>query len=121
MLYIANAVLMDTSDPEWRYYFLLCIHDYAQIYPCFRYLGRVVESLLVMAVNKGYLGGSEAKMIMEEMKGKTTSDHEIDDDIGTFIVDLDLAVTDRTAANVNSLTAKFQEIATFDEFTEGIL
>lgn len=121
LLYLANAALKNTENPDWRFYFLLCIQNYQNLYLCFRAFGGIVQSLLVMAVDSGKINGSEAQIIIEEMLAKSPGHYGLGKKIGGFMVDLDLAVTDPEAGRIDSLIEKFQEIATFDEFTDGVV
>jgi len=121
LLYVANSALKETSDVEWRFFFLLCIHSYQNLYPSYRVVEGVIQSLLTMAVSKDAITLSEARQIIQELRDRK-SVYVIQERVrGLVVVDLDLAVIDTNAARVNALADKFEELTTFDEFTKGIV
>jgi hypothetical protein len=121
LLYVANSVINDTSDPEWRFYFLLCIHCYQNLYPSFAIVEGVVQGLLALAVSKGAITLHEARALNAELATKA-SVHKLRAKVrGRWMVDLDLAVTNVEEATVDRLADRFEEITTFDEFTSGIV
>ena len=117
---MANAILRDTSDSEWRFYFMLCIHGYQDLYPSFPIVGGIVQGLLAIAVDNGGMSTSEARLLNQELHDKRPGHLATDRIKGNFAVDLDLAVTDREGAHYERLVDKFEEISLFDAFTQGV-
>ncbi|TDZ29635.1 Nitrogen assimilation transcription factor nit-4 [Colletotrichum spinosum] len=116
LIYVANAVLHDTDDPEWRFYFLTCIYGYESLRPSYRIAEVISRGLLAMTLRDGDISGPEARHLLQEMKD-TDGNDAAGDIRATFMVDLDLAMTDPEAARVENLAERFEDIALFRDFT----
>ncbi|KAK2052640.1 hypothetical protein LY76DRAFT_609724 [Colletotrichum caudatum] len=114
LLYLANEALQEMDvphrNPEWRFYFHLCLTCYQTLYSGYRLVGEIVQSLLSMALKKGVMKAREAVAIMEglEMRGKHR--RVPDQKMVSLVVDLDLAVTDPSEAYVETLAQRFRQI-----------
>src|SRR4051812_22413124 len=115
LLQVANAVLHDTEDPEWRTYLELCLDGYADLYYSFRVAGAIPRALLSIGLSQGVVSAVEAKALLNAVLLRAT--HRIENVSATFIVDLDLAVAHRSAAQLETLTKNFDELTLFEEFT----
>ncbi|KAL1867156.1 hypothetical protein VTK73DRAFT_4318 [Phialemonium thermophilum] len=127
LLYLANAMLRDPSpqpglrrtdsDAERRLYFHLCLSNYLQLCPIYRVTTTIVRGLLSMAVRKKIMTVEEAldfsRRLDESSRTHGISDHPK----ASLILDLDLAVTDPGAAQVDTLADTFDELTLFGEFT----
>ncbi|KAK1979961.1 hypothetical protein LZ30DRAFT_724643 [Colletotrichum cereale] len=120
LLHVANAVASDTSNPEWRPYFLSCIRGYQGLYSSFTVAEVIAGGLLSMVVRKGAMDMAEAFGLLQELRAKKNQ-KLVGRATGMFVTDLDLAVTDREAARVDRMVAKFEEMTVLDEFTQGII
>ncbi|KAK2017738.1 hypothetical protein LZ32DRAFT_445225 [Colletotrichum eremochloae] len=120
LLHVANAVASDTSNPEWRPYFLGCIRAYQSLYTSFTVAEVIAGGLLSMVVRKGAMDMAEASGLLQELRAKKNQTL-IGRATGMFVTDLDLAVTDREAARVDRMMEKFEELTVLDEFTQGII
>jgi hypothetical protein len=121
LLYVANSVLRDTSDPERRFYFLLCIHSLQDLYPSYPVLNGVVQGLLTIGVEKKGITVPEARQLYQDLRSKATK-HMLQERVkGQLVIDLDLAVIDSNAARMDRLSAKFDEIVAFDDYTSGVV
>ncbi|KAJ4355666.1 uncharacterized protein N0V89_003686 [Didymosphaeria variabile] len=116
LLYVANASLKNTSDPEWRFYFMACIDSYQQIYRSYPVVSMVVQSLLMLAVRQKALTGAEARDVMR--KGPQTYQGAMG---GWFVVDPDMALKGSEDANADVITREFDDLMLFDEFTEDVV
>ena len=122
LLYVANAALKDRSDPEWLCYFLLCIDGYRRLSDCYQVAQTTLQGLLAMAVNSKALTSADAQPILSEcLKRSQRRPSEMKQGKNGFVVDLDLAATDRNAAQVDTMVEKLEDVALFDEFTSGIV
>ena len=100
-----------------RYFLLLCVEGYQSLSVCFPVAETVLQGLLVMATEKGFLSITEARKIRDATKAKSRH-HRVPDSVSaTWIADLDTAITNRDAALVETLATRFQDIAVFDEYT----
>ncbi|KAI0158338.1 hypothetical protein GGR57DRAFT_460027 [Xylariaceae sp. FL1272] len=118
LIYLANGVL-SLGDPEWHLYLLLCIYGYERLNRPYRIAEMVTQSLLAVALRDTDMTSNEAKQVMLELKEHGV-EHVKDDLKGqlraTFMVDLDLALTNPEAANAESLAGTFEELAIFQDF-----
>ncbi|RMZ87166.1 hypothetical protein DV736_g5613, partial [Chaetothyriales sp. CBS 134916] len=120
LMYVANAVVKDRKDPEWRPYFFLCLHQYKILARCFSLIQWIVPGLLTIAVQYGAISSSEANSIKERFR----KDQRIRRPEGSgagFVLDMDLAVRDWSAAQADTLAAEFEDLSLFNEFTAGIV
>ncbi|KAK1689888.1 hypothetical protein BDP55DRAFT_651927 [Colletotrichum godetiae] len=119
LIYVANAVLHDTQNPEWRFYFLTCIYAYTDLRKSYRVAESISRALLTMALRGGCITHSEADALetkMTEAGGRVKRDDKIR---ATFMVDLDLAMWDPEAAKVEVLAKRFDDIVLFRDLATG--
>ncbi|KAK1494298.1 hypothetical protein CCUS01_13713 [Colletotrichum cuscutae] len=117
LIYVSNAVLHDTHDPEWRFYFLACIYAYEGLRKSYRVAELISRALLTMALRGGCMTVSEANTLevqMTEAGGGLLKDNDVR---ATFMVDLDLAMSNPEAARVEVLAKRFNEIVLFRDLT----
>ncbi|KAK2001149.1 hypothetical protein LX36DRAFT_629265 [Colletotrichum falcatum] len=114
LLYLANAMLSEAMaswhGSEWRFYFRLCMACYQTLYTGFRLAKGITLSLLFMALDKGVMEITQVRDIKKdlELRGRR---HEVSDRVPvSWVVDLDLAMTDPYAAQAENLVQKLQEI-----------
>ncbi|CRK12760.1 hypothetical protein BN1708_010605 [Verticillium longisporum] len=122
LIYVANAVLQDTRDPEWHFYFLQCVSGYESLRKSYRLAEVVGRALLSMTLRNGDISGTEARELLQRLKQKGL-DHDTSDRIrATFMGDLELAMTNPRQASVENLAEQFEDMALWQEFTntEGV-
>lgn len=125
LLYVFNAIVKEQADAQWRFYFRLCLHCYSKLFDCFAVIEGTVQSLLAISVEYGAMSRKNAARAMQERfykggagkRARSRRGEPKEQRRSTFMVDLDLAVRDRDAADVNALVAKFEDMDMFDEFT----
>ncbi|KAK1982946.1 hypothetical protein LZ30DRAFT_748986 [Colletotrichum cereale] len=122
LLYLANAMLAEARvsghRPEWRFYFRLCMTCFQTLYTGFRLAKGITLSLLCMALEKGVMDISQARDIRRDLElwGRH---HEVSDRVPvSWVVDLDLAMTDPSAAQAKNLVQRLQEVQ-IDEANEN--
>ena len=118
LIHVANAILGDTRDPAWRFYLFFCVQTYGELRRSFRFAETSGRSILSMTLQQGDISAEEARKLMEQFEENRLSKPS-DDIRATFMADLNLAMTDPEGASVESLSDKFEEIALFQEFTNG--
>lgn len=116
LVYVANAALQDTSDPEWKFYLLLCIYGYESLRRSYHLAEVTGRALLSMTLRNGDISSNEARYFLQEMKDRGLSQPS-GDIRATFMADLDLAMTDPDEAKVERLAQRFEDLALFQEFT----
>ncbi|KAM4062178.1 fungal zn(2)-Cys(6) binuclear cluster domain-containing protein [Hirsutella rhossiliensis] len=116
MIYLANAVLHEPKDPAWRFYFLHCVHGYGSLRRSYRVAEAVGRALLTMTLRSGDMSSDEARSIFGRLKKRGLA--YVSDEIrATFMVDLDLAMTDPDDSSVEKLAQGFEDWTLFREFT----
>ena len=123
MLFLANEVLRNRTDPSWRFYFMLCIGGYRDLFPFFRVALGIVQGLLMIAIGNGAISDWEAQLVLDDFRGLQNSDGGgggNGERSGGFVVDLDLAMTDIDAAGIDRLVERFEEATAVAAFTQGI-
>jgi hypothetical protein len=133
-------------DVPWRQYLWICLAAYTHLARSYRVVTTIVRGLLAMAVAAEALRGDEAAAIAREVQrqceeGPEGADMEVEShslasradeahasrakDIvvggepASFVVDLDLAMRDRAAAQVQVVGDRFAELTMFDEFIDA--
>ncbi|TGJ79744.1 hypothetical protein E0Z10_g9013 [Xylaria hypoxylon] len=117
LIYLANAMLRCT-DPDWHLYLLLCIYGYERLNRTYRISEVITQGLLTMTMRETDMLGSEAFKIMEELKerGLVHVNEGLQDKIRvTFMVDLNLALTNPEAAKAENMANDFTDLATFQD------
>ncbi|KAM0277777.1 hypothetical protein ACHAQH_005570 [Verticillium albo-atrum] len=117
LIYVANAVLKDTGDPEWRFYFLHCVYGYETLRKSYRLAEAIGRALLSMTLRNGDISGLEARTILQQLKQRGL-DHPSGDIRATFMGDLELALTNPGEAKVENLAGQFEDVALFQEFID---
>jgi hypothetical protein len=117
LLYVANAALEDISDPQWRAYFNLCVTSYGDLFGSFHVVEGIVRSLLSIALRKGMMSGTEASSILARATAKKSRTYPVVKlKSSGFVVDLNLAVTDRDGAQLAPLDELFDTLCLFNDF-----
>ncbi|KAI0386079.1 hypothetical protein F5Y04DRAFT_243295 [Hypomontagnella monticulosa] len=119
LLYLANAMLRDTGDPEWRLYLHLCIYGYESFSRPFPISEAVVQGLLSMTMRDTDMTGSEARGIIDGFKGGGLdgTKRDFEDEIrAPFMVDMQLAPNDPEEASAENLAAEFDDATLFQDF-----
>ncbi|KAK1990378.1 hypothetical protein LX36DRAFT_664276 [Colletotrichum falcatum] len=121
LLYFANYALRELAhvaqNSEKLADLRTCILGYQRLHRPFRLSQGIVRSLLSMALREGLLASSEARAILKESNENAKNHRGSDEVQAPFVVDLDLATMNPTAAHVDSLAAEFEELAILNEFT----
>lgn len=120
LIVLANAVLKDRLDPEWHFYFLYCVRMFQKLRSCYGIADSTVRGLVAVAVGDSAITNAEACMLIDGLKENEPTGLE-EHITGSFVVDMDLALTDPVSAHVDVLVSRAQERRAFEEFTQGIL
>ncbi|RYP51527.1 hypothetical protein DL769_010803 [Monosporascus sp. CRB-8-3] len=121
LIYLANAMLRDTSNPEWRLYFLLCIYGYESLSRPYRISEVIAQGLLSMTLRDTNMSASEARKIMKDLK-ECGLDHvkkNMEEEVrATFMLDLTMALSDPVGATVENMAKEFDSFAVFQDFLD---
>jgi hypothetical protein len=131
LLHIANAALKEAGssdatdpNPSWRFYFMLCVRYWQDLYTGYPIYRDIAQAFLSMAVRDRAISGAEANTLMRELRarshghgadGETTADGKPAST--RIIADFDLAAKNREEAQVAAMANKFEDVTLFNEFT----
>jgi hypothetical protein len=122
LLYTAEAVLRDTSKPDWKFYFLLCIHCYAKINDAFSFGGGAIQSMLVLAMARGAITEDDATNILRvTLHNKKRQTMRAIRPPNAFATELFGAIGGEEPRATAELAKRFEELTMFDEFTTDVL
>ena len=112
-------MLDDPIDPEWRFYLLLCLLCFQELYVRFPVYKTVVQGLLAITMRNGLMTSAEAQEIMERFP-LIGRHHQVSDEVNVaFTCDFRLALTAPDNAKLDALVQEFNELAVFDQYTWG--
>ncbi|KAI0405614.1 hypothetical protein F4802DRAFT_606649 [Xylaria palmicola] len=120
LIYLANSMLR-CKDPEWRLYLLLCIYGYERLNRTYRISEVITQGLLTMTMRDKDMSGAEAIKIMDDLKkrGLVHIQDDLEDNIrATFMVDINLALTNPEAAKVENMASSFADLAAFQDLVD---
>lgn len=112
--YVATSVLKDIEDPEWKFYFLVCIESYQKMYTQYPILSMAVQGLLTLALRKKALTTGEARDLMDQVP---VVPRQPDD--AQFILDMDMVLETIEDAKAKSIARSFDDLVLFEEFIEN--
>jgi hypothetical protein len=116
LLYVANSILQSPKRPGAQMDLLRCIQGYQGLYTSFANAEVILRGLLAMAIKKGLLTSSQSRKILSQMYERNKHRRLPKETSMTWIVDLDLALRDRTASQLQTLATKFEDLVVLDEY-----
>lgn len=117
LLYLANAMLQSTDAEDWLVYFLVCLYGYEGLRKSFRVAEVIVKGLLSMALRNGDMSGGHARRILAELQKNGLHDQVREEIRATFMVDLNLAMSQPGEATAEQLAGTFEDNALIMELT----
>lgn len=116
LIYVANAVLDDSENPDWYPDLLACLYGYEGLGRTWRVTACIAKSLLSLAMRKGKLSGRAAQLILDDLHNKGLE--RVPDGVrATFMADLDLAISDPQSATVEQLAHQFDDHIILKDYT----
>jgi hypothetical protein len=116
LIYVANAVLQETHSQGWLFFLLVCIYGYERLRPSWRIVESITAGLLSMTMRKGDISSDMARRIMSDLRQKSIG-HIPGKVRATFMVDMNLAMTDPESARVENMAGDFEDNALFESYT----
>lgn len=107
-------------DPEWRFYFLLCVANCRDMLLCFNLAAPILRGLLAMAMQKGVMSPAEAQaaMAMLEAEASRHAAKMLRDDFGEVLLDFDSGATrPAESSQTGQVSTRYDELVAFNEFT----
>lgn len=118
LLYVAHAVLADSSDPEWQFYFLVCLYGYLDLHAAFRVAALCFRGLLTVALESGKLPAASARHLLQQLAKQGQHHSALNFSNSAIRVDAHTKQRKNRAATVDELALKFEEAARLTEMTE---
>lgn len=125
LYYLAVSVLSTAPTPDWRFFFLLCIHCYAALYDAYPFAESAIQYLLDVAREYETISVGEAESILKatfyrkerarrkegmRLRGeKRKGRHE------------GLVVSEREGKATEEVERRLKVLSLFDQFTEDVL
>lgn len=107
-------------DPDWRFYFLVCMASCKDMITCFPVFKTLGQGLLSMAVRDGALTSSEASKLLGSLReAGNHRDGASGEYLGEFFLDFNLAATAPEEAQAVAVARQFEDLTVFNEFTDG--
>jgi hypothetical protein len=128
-LYVANVMIHEAKvkpttvmGQDWKFYLRLCLTSYIDLYAPYPIVGIVARGLLCMAMRDGVMTVSDVLGFTRQLETNSRNhDIPVEDMKASFIVDLNLAVTNPAAARAEMLAEKFTELALLSRFTNNMI
>ena len=109
LMYVANSVLRSADENESElFYFLLCLYGYEGLRSSWRMSEAIVAGLLSMKVVHGGMSSAVARRILEDVRKRSASTGTANIR-ATFMVDLDLSLSEPTLATAEALASSFED------------
>jgi polyhydroxyalkanoate synthesis regulator phasin len=122
LVYVANSVLVTAEEnekAESHFYLRLCLAALEDLYGSYREAWSVTRALLSMCLKRGAISPDEARRIKKEMiELGQHHDHDVEGETNSMM-DLELATSDRSAAQAHRLANEFEEILLLSDAKES--
>ncbi|PNY25245.1 N-terminal fungal transcription regulatory domain-containing protein [Tolypocladium capitatum] len=116
LVYVANAILHNTKEEGWFCYFLLCVYGYERLCRSWRVTEAIFKGLLSMTLRNGDISSLTARKILRDLQGNSLV--RVPGRIrATFMIDLDLALSDPGSATAENLAEHFEDNALLQDYT----
>lgn len=115
-----NRLAIQDYDPEWHFYFILCITICWDLIPSYPIFESVARGLLAMALRDGTMSTGEANRMVAAKNARQHRNTAVRRSaFGVFSLDLGLAAISPEDAQVKVMAERFEEITVLNEFTKG--
>jgi hypothetical protein len=121
LTYVASSVLECPSTPDWRFYFLLCIHCYSALYTSYPFAESAIQSLLAFALELKSISPSEADNILEVTLHRKQHQKMAHATGNGDKAGLRLDMSEHEAEAAALLAPKFQGLSLTDHFAGDVL
>lgn len=111
VIYVSNAVIHNGDDQQERQFYVdLGLTGLQELYLSYRVSGTIVKAIAGMAIRNGVLNKEHTVDIRRRLE-ETARRWEVEPQVvGSWIIDLDLAVTDSAGAQASKLAEDFDHI-----------
>jgi hypothetical protein len=106
-------------DPDWRFYFLLCIANCQENVACFPVIESICRGLLTMAVRDSAISTQDALLLMRAIESRSLHNPPSKNRTGHFFLDFRLAEVAPADAQAISMAEKFDDMMSFTDYTNA--
>jgi hypothetical protein len=114
---VSNAVLRHTSEPTWRFWFLICMDYWKETAAKYPVMVQIAQACLSFAMKVGRITGMEARVCLNQIKLKLPR-RELEEIETAVIFDFDQAISGTEGYRADELAKLFEELVMFDEFID---
>lgn len=117
MIYVSHAVLTSSTDPEWRFYFVLCLKAYRTLSIAYPFAAIGYKALLTLAMAEGKLSADQTRKLLKQLfhgKGRENVRHTRNSRV---YMDLNKIQDKDDSGNAEALADDFEKLAVVKEFT----
>jgi hypothetical protein len=121
LIYVGNAALLaadEMEQPECQFYLRVCLAGLKDLYGSYRQAWGMMKGLLSMSLKRGAMEPDEAGRIMREMMVLGQHHKDPGETKSSSMMDLELATTDPSAAQVNRVAEQFDALMLTAKFRE---
>jgi hypothetical protein len=106
-------------DPDWYFYFRLCLAYWRNAYVCYRSFLLIARANLAAALQLGALRGNVASEMEDEVSAAGKHHEASDEAVVSGLLDPDLAKDNLQDAQMVAFARRFDELILFDELING--
>lgn len=117
MIYVSHAVLTSSTDPAWRFYFLLCLKAYRTLSIAYPFATIGYKAFLTLAMAEGKLSADQARRLLKQLFHGKGRGNVRDTRISRVYVDLNKSQDKDDSGNAEALADDFEKLAVVKEFT----
>jgi hypothetical protein len=117
-VHLCSAMLVNRSDPDWKFYFMLCVAQYQDLYIRYPLFEHATQGILALAMVNDAISSSQARKIMEAFKSRGKHHTVTEEATALFTIDFDQALTNPASAKAHALVRKFEELTVCDELAK---
>lgn len=117
MIYVSHAVLTSKTDPEWRFYFLLCLKAYRTLSVAYPFATIGYKATLTFAMAEGKLSASKARDLLRQLFQGQGRENVRDTNDSRVYMDLDKVRDNEGSGDAEKLADDFEKLAVVKEFT----
>jgi hypothetical protein len=116
-LALCLAVLEDTRDVLWRYYFLLCLRYWRRLYFCYPIFHGEVKGFLSLALQKKAITSREAQGLQKYIEGNGVHHNAPQEQVTSIMFDTASDAIEQS--RLRSTAAAFENLVLDDQHTGG--
>ena len=115
---ISTDMVGGVADPDWRFYFLLCMRYCQELYIRYPVYRDIMQGFLALAIQNSKISSLEAMKFSTRFMRKGKHHNVLRGVGGDFTIDFGTAITKPDHASASVLAQQFKELTLLDEYIE---